>query len=103
MTFAALSGETAVDAPKKYAYYYSLWQSLSELARKTVESGDIAAGKVLWVLADACSMVLNPASKNEPFRAMFSMVNGRSALPDDFEDATLCIRARLRWRYARRR
>jgi hypothetical protein len=81
---------TAVDAPKKYGYYYySLWQSLSELARKTVESGDIAAGKVLWVLADACSMVLNPASKNEPFGAMFLMVNGRSALPDDFEDATL--------------
>jgi hypothetical protein len=22
---------TAVDAPKKYGYYYSLWQSLSEL------------------------------------------------------------------------
>jgi len=77
MTFAALSGETAVDAPKKYAYYYSLWQSLSELARKTVESGDIAAGKVLWVLADACSMVLNPASQERTLQG--DVFNGERA------------------------
>ncbi len=33
---------TAVDAPKKYGYYYSLWQSLSELATFRRKNEDLS-------------------------------------------------------------
>ena len=87
--FRRSAWRAAVEAPRKYGHDYSPWQSFSEVAQKTVADGDVAAGKVLWLLADVCSMRLNPASRNEPFKAMCSMVNGRSALPEDFDGAAL--------------
>jgi hypothetical protein len=87
--FRRSSWRTAIEAPKNYGPYYSLWQSFSDLARQAVVNGDNAAGKVLWLLADAFSLMLNPDSRNEPFRPQRSMATGRSALPDDFDDQTL--------------
>src|ERR1700719_2339120 len=87
--FRRCSWRTAIEAPKNYGSYYSLWQSFSELARQAVVNGDNAAGKVLWLLADACSLRLSPDSRNEPFRPQFSMAAGRTAVPYDFDDQTL--------------
>ena len=87
--FRRSSWRAAVEAPKKYGPYFSLWQSFSDLAQQAVAGGDSAAGKVLWLLADACSLMLNPDSRSEPFRPLYSMRTGRSAVPDDFDEQTL--------------
>jgi hypothetical protein len=64
--------------------YASMWQALSDAAKTAVESGRNSEGRVLWILADACSMMLRPASLNEPFTPMIVMDGRRSALPEDF-------------------
>ena len=65
--------------------YSSMWQQLSSRARKATEEGNLEAGKVLWLLADACSMMLKPNSLNEPFAPFMVMDGKRSALPEDFK------------------
>lgn len=65
--------------------YSSMWQSLSSAARIAVESGLLSEGKGLWLLADACSMTLNPSSSNEPFKPFIVMDGKRSSLPIDFQ------------------
>ncbi|AUD78629.1 DUF4209 domain-containing protein [Kangiella profundi] len=66
--------------------YSSMWQQLSSRARKATEEGNLEAGKVLWLLADACSMSLKPNSLNEPFAPFMVMDGKRSALPEDFKN-----------------
>jgi len=64
--------------------YSAMWQAFSSAARRAIEEDRKAEGKVLWLLADACSMMLHPSSLNDPFRPMFVMEGKRSALPEDF-------------------
>lgn len=64
--------------------YASMWQALSDAAKTAIESGRSSEGRVLWILADACSMMLRPVSLNEPFAPMIVMDGRRSALPEDF-------------------
>lgn len=64
--------------------YSSMWQSLSAAARIAIENGLLSEGKSLWLLADACSMMLNPSSSNEPFKPFMIMNGRRSSLPVDF-------------------
>jgi hypothetical protein len=47
--------------------YTSLWQTLSDMAKAAIERGDADQGAVLWLLADACSMRLEPDDRAEPF------------------------------------
>jgi hypothetical protein len=88
--------------------YSSMWQSLSTAARSATEEGKISEGKVLWLLADACSMMLNPGSINEPFKPIMAMNGKRSSLPEDFQQSDVelfslvveevddvCVQARL--------
>jgi len=63
--------------------YSSMWQALSSSAREAVEEGKLSEGRILWLLADACSMMLKPASLNEPFAPFMVMDGKRSALPED--------------------
>lgn len=65
--------------------YPGMWQSLSAAARSAIEGGRVSEGKVLWLLADACSMMLNPGSANEPFKPIMVMNGKRSSLPEDFQ------------------
>lgn len=65
--------------------YSSMWQSLSAAAKSAIEAGRMSEGKVLWLLADACSMMLNPGSTNEPFKPIMVMNDKRSSLPEDFQ------------------
>lgn len=63
--------------------YSSMWSALSSAAREAIEEQRLPEGRVLWLLADACSIMLKPSSLNEPF-APFTVMNGkRSALPED--------------------
>lgn len=65
--------------------YHGRWKALSDAARAAIVNGDSSQGKVLWLLADACSMMLKPGSGNEPFKPMMIMQGKRSALPEDFQ------------------
>ena len=68
--------------------YSSLWKSFSDAAKIAVENERLSQGKVLWLLADSCSMMLNPDSTNEPFKPFTVMSDGaRSSLPEDFNAA----------------
>lgn len=69
--------------------YSSMWQAFSAAARKAMEEGRQAHGKVLWLLADACSMMLSPKSLNEPFKPILVMDGRRSVIPDDLSDGDI--------------
>ena len=64
--------------------YFAMWQALSSTAQEAVEAGNPSKGRVLWMLADACSMILRPASINEPFAPYMVMNDRRSTVPEDF-------------------
>lgn len=69
--------------------YCSYWQALSKAAQNANEATEAEKRKVLWLLADACSMMLKPESHQNPFRPMISSAGGRSALPEDFDDSDI--------------
>lgn len=62
-----------------------MWHSLSGAAQAAVENGKLREGKTLWLLADACSMMLEPSSPNEPFKPLVIGRGKRSTLPEDFQ------------------
>lgn len=81
---------------------------LANMGQKASEEGRQAHSKVLWLLADVCSMMLNPSSLNEPFKPYFRSRTNRSAATDDFSEQDLdyfylilpgatnpCLKARL--------
>jgi len=63
--------------------YVSMWEELSSFARKAIEEKRFSEGKVLWLLADACSMRLK-ISLNEPFKPFISN-SSRTAILEDFQ------------------
>jgi len=75
--------------------YSSIWQSLSSFARQAIENEKLAEGKILWILADACSMMLRPSSLNEPFKPYMVMDGKRSALPEDFQENEISLFAQI--------
>lgn len=66
--------------------YPAMSHALSDAARKAIDEGRQAQGRVLWLLADACSMMLTAASVNEPFKPYMVIEGKRSAIPDDLSD-----------------
>lgn len=72
-----------------------MWQSLSAAARTAIENGKASEGKALWLLADACSMLLNPSSANEPFKPFMVMDGKRSSLPQDFQESDIALFAQF--------
>lgn len=74
---------------------YAQWQVLSKAAADAGEAGKYAQSKVLWLLADANSMILKPSSINEPFAPFAEFQNGRSAMPEDFTDSDLDLLANI--------
>lgn len=71
--------------------YSAMWQAFSAAARAAIEQGRIAQGKALWLLADACSMMLVPASQNEPFKPIAVFHDRRSVTPDDLTDSDIAF------------
>jgi len=71
--------------------YSSMWQAFSAAARTAIAEGRSAHGKVLWLLADACSMMLSPGSVNEPFKPFMVMDGKRSVIADDLADADIAF------------
>lgn len=75
--------------------YSAMWQALSNAARGAIKQGRNEHGKVLWLLADACSMVLSPSSPNEPFKPFAVFHDRRSVVPDDLPDADILFFAEI--------
>jgi hypothetical protein len=75
--------------------YPSMWRPLSNAAKAAIEDGKLPEGKVLWLLADACSMMLNPGSVNNPFKPFITTADGRSAIPEDFQPSGITLFAQI--------
>lgn len=75
--------------------YSAMWQAFSAAARSSIEQGHNEHGKVLWLLADACSMMLSPSSPNEPFKPFAVFHNRRSVVPDDLPNADILFFAEI--------
>ena len=69
--------------------YVSMWQSFTTAAKQAMEEGRNSDGKIFWLLADACSMMLSPKSANEPFKPFFVIDGQRGTIPDDFSEADI--------------
>lgn len=69
--------------------YSAMWQAFSTAARSAMEQGRNEHGKVLWLLADACSMMLSPSSLNEPFKPYAVFHDRRSVIPDDLTQSDI--------------
>lgn len=69
--------------------YSDMRQAFSASARSAMEEGRKAHGKVLWLLADACSMMLVPTSQNDPFKPYAVFPPRRSVIPDDLADSDI--------------
>lgn len=69
--------------------YFSMSEAFSAAAKQAIDEGRQAHGKVLWLLSDACSMMLKPVSVNEPFEPIIVIDGRRSAMPDDFSGADI--------------
>lgn len=72
-----------------------MWQAFSAAARQAIEEGRQTHGKVLWLLADACSMTLSPKSLNEPFKSIMVREGKRSVIPDDLPEADVAFYAQI--------
>ncbi len=75
--------------------YSAMWQTFSAAARSAMEEGRNEYGKVLWLLADACSMMLSPSSQNQPFKPYAVFHDRRSVIPDDLTDADILFFAEI--------
>jgi len=75
--------------------YSSMWQAFSAAARQAIDEGRQSHGKVLWLLADACSMMLAPKSVNEPFKPFMMMEGRRSVIPDDLSESDVAFYAQV--------
>ncbi len=75
--------------------YSSMWQTFSSAARKASEDDRPSHGKALWLLADACSMMLSPKSLNEPFRPFMVIEGRRSVVPDDLSESDIAFYAEI--------
>ena len=78
--------------------YRSMNFAFSDAAKQAIDAGRQSHGKALWLLADACSMMLSPDSANEPFKPFKDFRpsdGGRSAIPDDLSETDLVFFAEI--------
>lgn len=86
--FASCGWKEVLDQTSREGYS-AMWQAFSAAARTAMEEDRKEHGKVLWLLADACSMMLVPASQNEPFKPIAVFHDRRSVIPDDLTDSDI--------------
>lgn len=67
---------------------HSFWMAFSSSAKKAIENEDLKKGKILWLLADTCSMTLQPESTNNPFVPIIGGCNSTAHI-DLFESADI--------------
>ena len=90
-----LSGSGREDHPSMYSAMYS---AFSDAAKQSINQDRQAHGKVLSLLADACSMMLLSDSTNEPFKPFVDFRasgGGCSTLPDDLSETDIAFFAEI--------
>ena len=92
--FAGCGWKVVLDGVARKAYS-SIWNAFSDAAKLTIDEGRQAHGKVLRLLADACSMVLSPENINEPFKPLWVMDGQRSLIPDDLSESHINFFAQI--------
>ena len=75
--------------------YILISQAFSKAARQAINEDRQAQGKVLSLLAQACSMMLSPDSANEPFKPSIVLQDRRSPIPDDLSENDITFFARI--------
>lgn len=68
------------------ASYQDIWRALADGARTQMEAEDHAKARVLWLLSDLCSLMLNPSNLQEPLRP-YAVLEDRRSL--DVSDLTV--------------
>ena len=92
--FRRSNWKAAIDASATHGYS-GMWQGLSAAANAAVAGGRFSEGKVLWLLADACSMMVNPKSANTPFKPLMVTRTGRSPIPEDIQAPDVDLLAQI--------
>ena len=75
--------------------YSSMQLALRAAADDAMEKGQVARGKVLWLLTDVCAMRLLPLRKKAPFEPTPVSHGFRSVVPDDFTDTDIAFFAAI--------
>ena len=75
--------------------YSFISQAFSAAAKQAIDEDRQAHGKVLSLLAGACSMMLSPDSTNEPFKPLWSYGQQRSIIPDDLSKTDVAFFAEI--------
>ena len=75
--------------------YRSMCDALSDAAKQATQNGQKVHGKALWLLADACSMMLDPASVNKPYKSRVVSSEGRSLIPEDLLETDIAFFAQI--------
>lgn len=73
----------------------SIYIPLADAAKHAMEREEPVKGKTLWLLSDACSMMMNSRSKNDPFSPFWQMEGKRSAILEDFTSDDLAFFAEI--------
>ena len=69
--------------------YSVISQKLYEAAAKEKSAGNHSHGRVLWLVAEACSMMLAPDRFTNPFDPVFVGGGRRSTIAEDFTDSEI--------------
>ena len=75
--------------------YRSMHSAFNDAAKAAIDEGRKAQGKILSLLAGACSMALSPNSVNEPFKPLWQSNGQRSILPEDLSDTDVTFFAHI--------
>ena len=90
-----LASSDREDHPSMYSAMHS---AFSDTAKQSINQDRQARGKVLSLLADACSMMLSSDSTNEPFKPFVDFRasgGGRSIIPDDLSETDVAFFAEI--------
>ena len=76
--------------------YVSMFIAFSTAAQQAEREGRDAHGRVLRLVSFACSMHLDPLSRNQPFKPISVGLDGKPAvIPDDFTEAHIAFFAQI--------
>ncbi|MCH5277979.1 MAG: DUF4209 domain-containing protein [Desulfovibrionaceae bacterium] len=79
--FKSSGYESVIDSLEDYR---AMWTALYRAAEDAKKNGQLKHGKILWLLADACSMILEPDNRNNPFKPLILFEGKRSVILEDF-------------------
>ena len=93
--FTACGWKAALAGADPNSGYDAFHTTFSDAEKRAIDEDRQTDGKVLSLLADACSMRFSPDSFNEPFKPFAVFHDQRSIIPDDLSDDDITFFARV--------